>query len=64
MFELQQMLSATQYLRNLQTKMPVYKSVMLPIVLYQCETRSLTFRKQYKLRVFENKSWEYLDLKK
>jgi len=26
----------------------------LPVVLYGCETRSLTFREERKLRVFEN----------
>ena len=28
---------------------------MLPVVLYGCETWSLTLREEYKLRVFENK---------
>ena len=28
---------------------------MLAVVLYSCETRSLTLREKHKLRVFENK---------
>ena len=31
------------------------KTIMLPVVLYGCETRSLTLREEYRLRVFENK---------
>jgi hypothetical protein len=27
----------------------------LPVVLYGCETRSLTLRKKHRLRVFENR---------
>ncbi|KAJ4429910.1 hypothetical protein ANN_22114 [Periplaneta americana] len=33
----------------------IYKTVILPIVLYGCETRTLTLRKEQRLRVFENK---------
>jgi hypothetical protein len=32
----------------------VYKTVILPVVLYGCETWSLTFREEHRLRVFEN----------
>ena len=38
--------------RNLKIKM--YRIVILPIVLYGCETWSLTLREERKLRVFEN----------
>jgi hypothetical protein len=31
-----------------------HKTVILPVVLYGCETRSLT-REEHKLRVFENR---------
>jgi len=27
----------------------------LPVVLYECETRSLTLREEHRLRVFENR---------
>jgi hypothetical protein len=33
----------------------MYKTVILPIVLYECETCSLTLREEHRLRVFENK---------
>jgi hypothetical protein len=32
-----------------------YKTIMLPVVLYGCETWSLTLREEHRLRVFENK---------
>ena len=32
----------------------IYRTIILPIVLYGCETWSLTFREEKKLRVFEN----------
>jgi hypothetical protein len=39
--------------RNLKVK--VYKTIILPVVLYGCETWSLTLREEYRLRVFENR---------
>jgi len=38
--------------KNLNIK--IYRSIILPIVLYGCETWSLTLREERKLRVFEN----------
>jgi len=38
--------------KNLKTK--IYRTVILPVVLYGCETWSLTLREERKLRVFEN----------
>jgi len=32
----------------------VYRTIILPVVLYGCETWSLTLREERKLRVFEN----------
>jgi hypothetical protein len=32
----------------------IYKTVILPVVVYGCETWSLTVREEHKLRVFEN----------
>ena len=32
----------------------IYRNIILPVVLYGCETWSLTLRKERKLRVFEN----------
>ena len=31
-----------------------YKTIILPVVLYGCETWSLTLREERKLRMFEN----------
>ena len=36
-------------------KVNTYKTVMLPVVFYGCETWSLTLREERRLRVFENK---------
>jgi hypothetical protein len=36
-------------------KIRIYKPIILPVVLYVCETRSLTLREEHKLRVFENR---------
>jgi len=33
----------------------IYGTVILPVVLYGCETWSLTFREERRLRVFENR---------
>jgi hypothetical protein len=33
----------------------MYKIIILPVVLYGCETWSLTLREDYRLRVFENR---------
>ena len=33
----------------------VYRTIILPVVLYGCETWSLTLREERKLRAFENK---------
>jgi hypothetical protein len=35
--------------------MRIYKTMILPVILYGCETWSLTLREEHKLRVFENK---------
>jgi hypothetical protein len=36
-------------------KIRIYKTIILPIVLYGCETGSLTLREEHRLRVFENR---------
>jgi hypothetical protein len=33
----------------------MYKTVILPVVLYGCETGSLTLGEKHRLRVFENR---------
>ena len=32
----------------------IYRTIILPVVLYGCETWSLTFREELRLRMFEN----------
>jgi hypothetical protein len=38
-----------------QKKIKIYKTVILPVVLYGCETWSLTLREELRLRVFKNR---------
>jgi PAS domain-containing protein len=33
----------------------MYKTIILPVVLYGCETWSLTLREEHRLRMFENR---------
>jgi hypothetical protein len=37
------------------TKITVYRTIILPVVLYGCETWSLTLREEQRLGVFENR---------
>jgi hypothetical protein len=39
--------------RNLKVK--IYKTIILPVVLYGCQTWSLTLREEHRPRVFENR---------
>jgi hypothetical protein len=41
------------HIKNLKIK--IYKTVILPVVLYGCETWSLTLWEEHRLRVFENR---------
>jgi len=45
-------LSSKLLSKNLKIK--IYRTIILPVVLYRCETWSLTLREGRKLRVFEN----------
>jgi hypothetical protein len=36
-------------------KVKIYKTVIMTVVLYGCETWSLTLREEHRLRVFENR---------
>jgi hypothetical protein len=36
-------------------KIKTYKTIILPVVLYGCETLSLTLREEHRLRVYENR---------
>jgi len=39
--------------KNVQTE--IHRTVILPVVLYGCETLYLTLREEHRLRVFENR---------
>jgi hypothetical protein len=40
---------------SLRFKIKIYRTIILPVVLYGCETWSLTLREERRLRVFENR---------
>jgi hypothetical protein len=46
-------LSSRLISKNLKIK--IYKTVILPVVLYGCETWSVTLVEEQRLRVFENR---------
>jgi hypothetical protein len=52
-YSVQNLLSSRFLSRNLKFK--IYRTLILPVVLYGCETWSLTLRKERRLRVFENR---------
>jgi hypothetical protein len=52
-YSVQNLLSCRLISKNL--KFRKYKTVILPVVLYGCESWSLTFREEHRLRVFENR---------
>jgi hypothetical protein len=49
----QNLLSSLLLSKNV--KVGIYKTIVLPVALYGCETWSLTVREEHKLRVFENR---------
>jgi hypothetical protein len=49
----QNLLSSRLLSRNVKIK--IYKTTILPVVLYGCETLSLTLREEHRLREFENR---------
>ena len=46
-------MSSSLLTKNLKIK--IFRTMVLPVVLYGCETRSLTFREESRLRIFENR---------
>jgi hypothetical protein len=49
----QNLLSSRLLSKNI--KIRIYKTIILPVVLYGCDTWYLTLRKEHRLRVFENR---------
>jgi hypothetical protein len=54
----QNLLSSRLLSKNVKVK--IYKTIVLPVVLYGCETWYLTSREEHKLRVFEAGGWRKL----
>ena len=52
-YSLQKILSS--YLLSKKLKVKTYKTIILSVVLYGCETWSLTLRQEHRIMVFENK---------
>jgi hypothetical protein len=52
-YSVQNLLFSCLISKNLKIK--TYKTVILPVVLYECETWSLTLRDEHRLKVFENR---------
>jgi hypothetical protein len=46
-------LSSSLLSKNVKSK--IYRTIILPVVLYGCESWSLTLREECRLRVFDNK---------
>jgi len=49
----QNILSSNLLSKNVKIK--IYRTVILPVLLYGCKTWSLTLREELRLRVFENR---------
>ena len=52
-YSLEKILSSRLFFKKLKVK--TYRTIAVPVVLYGCETWSLTLREEHRLRVFENK---------
>ncbi|KAJ4437069.1 hypothetical protein ANN_17204 [Periplaneta americana] len=52
-YSVEKLLSSSLLSKNL--KVRIYKTVILPVVLYGCETWTLTLKEEHRLKVFENK---------
>jgi hypothetical protein len=52
-YSVQNLLSSRLLSKNL--KIRIYKTIVLPLVLYGCETWSLTLREEHRQKVFENR---------
>jgi hypothetical protein len=52
-YSVQNPLSSSLLSKNVKIK--IYRTIILPVVLYGCEICSLTLREECRLRVFENR---------
>ena len=49
---MQNILSSSLLSKNIKHK--IYRTIILPVFLYGCETRSLTIREKHRVRVIKN----------
>jgi hypothetical protein len=54
-YSVQNLLSSRLQYKNLKIRIYIRRSIILPVVLYGCETWSLTLKEERRLRVFENR---------
>ena len=52
-YSVQNLLSSS--LRSKNIKIKIYRTIIFPVVVYGCETWSLTLREERRLNVFENR---------
>ena len=52
-YSVQNLLSSSLLYKNIKIK--IYRTIILPVVLYGCETWSFTLREERRLRMFENR---------
>jgi hypothetical protein len=45
----------SSHLLAINVQIKIHKTIILPFVLYECETVSFTLREEHRLRVFENR---------
>jgi len=50
---MQNLLSSGLLSKNLKIK--IYRNIILPVVLYRCETWSLALKEERRLRIFEDR---------
>ena len=52
-YSVQTLLSSRFLSKNLKIK--IYKTIIIPVVLYGCEAWSLILREEHRLRIFQNR---------
>jgi len=52
-YSVQNLLSSSLLTKN--SKIKIHRTIILPVVLYRCETWSLALREERRLSVFENR---------
>ena len=55
---MQNLLSSSLISKN--SKIKIQRTIILPVGFYGCETRSLTFREERRVRLSENRALRYI----